>query len=151
MTCIDFHRGPLKCLTIQSTKLHKDIRGVLPATLMIYQIVIQGDWCSLLNHFWPATVLRGRTVAINYERLIFPARSSIIMACVNVTDCARTDKKGAAEEGVVRLQGKSRPNKYPTPMSNFTHFKYFNYFTYKPRSSSLADAFGLKPLVSVTP
>ena len=33
------------------------------------------------------------TVAINYKRLIFPARSSIIVACVNVTDCVCDDKK----------------------------------------------------------
>ena len=41
-----------------------------------------------------------RTVAINYKRLIFPARSSIIVACVNVTDCVCDDKKrrGAGED-----------------------------------------------------
>lgn len=36
-------------------------------------------------------------------------------------------------------------------MSNRAHFKYFNYFTYKPRLSSLVDAFDPKPLVSELP
>lgn len=65
--------------------------------------------------------------------------------------------KGCGKGVVVDVHGekkneigqRSRPNKYRGPMSNRAHFKYFNYFTYKPRSSSLANAFDLKPLVSV--
>lgn len=68
-------------------------------------------------------------MAINYKRLIFPARSSIIVACVNVTDCVCADEKrqprprlgdgkikGAAGRGGSRkdIGRQSRSNKYPS-------------------------------------
>lgn len=68
-----------------------------------------------------------RALPINYKRLIFPARSSIIAARVNVTDCVCADKKRCGEnengEGVGEkkrneMEQRSRPNKYrshPTP------------------------------------
>lgn len=84
-----------------------------------------------------------------------------------MTDCVCANKKRCGEdengggEGSWRwtsgrekrnAEQRSRPNKYrvASRCRDRAHFKYFNYFSYKPRSSSLADAFDPKPLVSVT-
>lgn len=65
---------------------------------------------------------------------------------------ARHGERKGREKEKRNAEQRSRPNKYRVPgrCRGRAHFKYFNYFSYKPRSSSLADAFDPKPLVSVT-
>lgn len=103
-----------------------------------------------------------RSVAINYKRLIFPF-SLFNYRGLRQRDWLRLCRRKALRRGREwervgggpvgeKKRNELRPNKYRVPSGcrDRAHFKYFNYFSYKPRSSSLADAFDPKPLVSVT-